>query len=166
MRQRLGIAVALAGNPDFLMLDEPANGLDPEGIIEIRELLLRLNREEGITILISSHILDELARLATHFGFIDKGVMVQEITARELEHACRRRTHMVVTSTAILSRVLDESGLEHTVLSGTEAEVFGTIDITGLVLKLADRDCRVISITEQEENLESYFMNLVGARKK
>lgn len=166
MRQRLGIAIALAGSPDFLMLDEPINGLDPEGIIEIRELILKLNREKGITVLISSHILDELARVATHFGFIDKGVMVQEITAKELEHECRKRTRMVVTNMAVLSRILDESGLEHEVLSDGAANVFGEPDITELVLKLAARNCRVISITEQEENLESYFMNLVGARKK
>lgn len=166
MRQRLGIAVCLAGNPDFLMLDEPINGLDPEGIIEIRELILKLNREEGITILISSHILDELARVATHFGFIDKGRIVREITAEELEHECRKRTHMVVSDTSVLSQVLDEFGLEHTVLSGAEANVFGEIDITEVVLRLAEKNCRVQSISEQEENLESYFMNLVGARKK
>lgn len=166
MRQRLGIAVCLAGNPDFLMLDEPINGLDPEGIIEIRELILKLNREEGITILISSHILDELARVATHFGFIDKGRIVREITAEELEHECRKRTHMVVSDTSVLSQVLDEFGLEHTVLSGTEANVFGEIDITEVVLRLAGKNCRVQSMSEQEENLESYFMNLVGASKK
>lgn len=166
MRQRLGIAVCLAGNPDFLMLDEPINGLDPEGIIEIRELILKLNREQGITILISSHILDELAKIATHFGFIDRGKIVQEITAKELEHECRKRTRIVVTNASAFSQTLDESGLEYTMLSGTEANVYGEIDITGLVLKLAERDCRVVSFAEQEENLESYFMNLVGARKK
>lgn len=82
MKQRLGIAVALCGGPDFLILDEPVNGLDPEGIIEMRELILRLNRERQITVLISSHILDELARLATHYGFIDGGRMVREMSAR------------------------------------------------------------------------------------
>ena len=78
MKQRLGIAIALVGEPDFLVLDEPVNGLDPQGIVEMRQMLLKLNRERRITMIIASHILDELSRLATHYGFIDHGRMVQE----------------------------------------------------------------------------------------
>ena len=87
MKQRLGIAIALANKPDLLVLDEPINGLDPQGIIEIRELLLKLNQEFGMTILISSHFLDELSRIATHYGFIDNGRMVREIRSSDIKSA-------------------------------------------------------------------------------
>ena len=97
MRQRLGIAVALAGNPDFLVLDEPVNGLDPQGIIEMRELILKLNREHGITVLISSHILDKLARLATYYGFIDSGHMIREMSAEELEEKLELDTNTLLS---------------------------------------------------------------------
>ena len=103
MRQRLGIALALAGDPDFLVLDEPINGMDPQGIIEMRELILRLNREQQITFLISSHILDELSRLATHYGFIDKGHIIQEISAQDLENICRKYIQVEVSDTTVLA---------------------------------------------------------------
>ena len=162
MRQRLGIAIALAGNPDFLILDEPVNGLDPQGIVEIRELILKLNRERGITVLISSHILDELSKLATHFGFIDKGKIVKEISAADLESACRKCTRITVSDTKILSRVLDKMGLEYSVESETEAEIYNDINITDLTLKLFDEHCNVKSVSEHNENLESFYINLVG----
>ena len=162
MRQRLGIAIALAGNPDFLVLDEPINGLDPQGIIEVRELILKLNRENGITFLISSHILDELSKLATHFGFIDKGKIVKEISAADLESACRKCTRITVSDTKILSRVLDKMGLEYSVESETEAEIYNDINITDLTLKLFDEHCNVKSVSERNENLESFYINLVG----
>ena len=98
MRQRLGIAIALCGNQDLLILDEPINGLDPQGIIEIRELILKLNHDRNITFIISSHILDELSRIATHYGFIDSGRIVREMSAKELENACRKSLSVNVTS--------------------------------------------------------------------
>ena len=97
MKQRLGIAIALVGNPDFLILDEPINGLDPEGIIEIRELILRLNKERQITFLISSHYLDELSKIATEYGFIDKGKIIKEISKKELEKSSRKRIEIKVS---------------------------------------------------------------------
>ncbi|MDO5410577.1 MAG: ATP-binding cassette domain-containing protein [Lachnospiraceae bacterium] len=162
MRQRLGIAIALAGDPDFLLLDEPVNGLDPQGIVEIRELILKLNQEHAITVLISSHILDELSKLATHFGFIDNGRIIKEISAADLESICRKRIHLTVSDTKVLSRVLDECGLEYRILSEYEADIFGKISVTELTLKLSAQDCEVRSMKECDESLENYYINLVG----
>lgn len=162
MRQRLGIAVALAGDPDFLVLDEPVNGLDPQGIVEIRELILRLNRERNITVLISSHILDELSRLATHYGFIDRGSMLEEISAKDLENVCRKCVRVTVSDINALVQVLDSMGMEHIIRSDTAADVYGTVDITGLTLALAEKNCKVAAIQEQDETLENYYINLVG----
>lgn len=162
MRQRLGIAVALAGNPDFLLLDEPVNGLDPEGIIEIRELILRLNRERQITVLISSHILGELSRLATHYGFIDQGRIVREISAKELEQACRKCLRLRVSDTVALARVLSERNLEYTIVSDTEADLYDAPEVTGLVQALARENCVVQAMQERDESLEGYYVNLIG----
>lgn len=162
MRQRLGIAVALAGDPDFLVLDEPVNGLDPQGIIEIRELILKLNKERQITVLISSHILDELSRLATHYGFIDKGRMVKEISAEELEAACRKCIRFKVTDTKILAYVLDSMNVDYHILSDTQADVFAEPNITKLTLALAEKNCEILSLQERDETLESYYINLIG----
>lgn len=165
MKQRLGIAVALMGNPDFLVLDEPVNGLDPQGIIEIRELILKLNKEKQITVLISSHILDELSRLATHYGFIDKGRLVKEISAAELEAACRKCIKVEVTDTKALVRVLDTEGLEYEIISDTVANIYGKVNLSQLVLALAKEECELISSHEQDESLENYFINLVGGEE-
>lgn len=162
MRQRLGIAIALAGDPDFLVLDEPINGLDPQGIVEVRELLLKLNRERQITVLISSHILDELSRLATHYGFIDHGHMVKEISAQELEKACRKCIRVEVSDTKILALVLDRIGMEYAIHSDTEADIYGTIQVTELVALLAKEQCEVIRMQERDESLESYYIRLIG----
>ena len=162
MKQRLGIAVALAGDPDFLVLDEPVNGLDPQGIIEIRELILKLNRERQISVLISSHILDELSRLATHYGFIDSGRMVKEISAEELDTVCRKCVRLVVSDVKPLARVLDSMGIEYNILSPTQADVFARVNLSGLVNALAKEDCELIAAQERDESLESYYVNIVG----
>ena len=162
MRQRLGIAVALAGNPDFLVLDEPVNGLDPQGIIEIRELILKLNRERQVTILISSHILDELSRIATYYGFVDHGRIVKEMSAKELEAACRKCMFVEVSSTKALAQVLTEMNLEYLVLSETTAYIYGKVSISKLVLALAEKECELVTVKEQDESLESYYVSLVG----
>lgn len=162
MRQRLGIAVALAGDPDFLVLDEPTNGLDPQGIIEMRELILKLNREKHITVLISSHILDELARLATHYGFIDSGRMVKEVSAAELEANCRKCIRIEVSDVKALSRVLDGMKLEYSISSNTGADIYGSIGVTQLALALKKENCEILTIKEHDESLEGYYVSLVG----
>lgn len=165
MRQRLGIAVALAGDPDFLVLDEPVNGLDPQGIIEMRELILKLNREHGITVLISSHILDELSRLATHYDFIDGGRMVKEMSAAELEARCRKCMRIEVSDTSVLARVLDGMGADYSISDDTRADIYAELPVTALVSALAAENCTVNSIKEQDESLESFYMNLVGGER-
>ena len=165
MRQRLGIAIALVGDPDFLVLDEPVNGLDPQGIIEMRELILKLNREQEMTVLISSHILDELSRLATHYGFIDGGRIVKEISAEELEAACRKCVRMEVSDTGALARILDEMKIEYKIITGETADVYAKVNVSHLTAALAKENCEVISMQERDESLESYYISLVGGGK-
>lgn len=162
MKQRLGIAIALAGEPDFLVLDEPINGLDPQGIVETRELIQKLNRERQMTVLISSHILDELSRLATHYGIVDHGRMIKELSAEELDAACRKCVRIEVSDTASMARVLDAMGLEYQITSSSAAEVFTKISVTKLVMALAKENCEVLSMQEKDETLESYYISLVG----
>ncbi|MBR3666413.1 MAG: ATP-binding cassette domain-containing protein [Ruminococcus sp.] len=162
MRQRLGIAVALCGKPDFLVLDEPINGLDPQGIIEMRELILKLNRENNITILISSHILDELSKIATHYGFINGGQIVREMSAEELENECRKCVRVKVTDTAALARVLDGMDMEYKIIDDELADIFATPNITKLAFSLWEEKCEILSASEHDENLEGFFISLVG----
>ena len=162
MRQRLGIAIALAGSPDFLILDEPVNGLDPQGIIEIRELILKLNRERGITVLISSHILDELHRLATWYGFIDGGRIVKEMSAEELDAVCRKYLRVSVSNMTALTNVLDRMQRKYSVISTTEADIYDDLSVSELTHALDAENCTVFSMKEQAESLESYFISLVG----
>lgn len=162
MRQRLGIAVALCGNPDLLVLDEPINGLDPQGIIDVRELILKLNREKKITIIISSHILDELSKIATHYGFINDGRIVREMSAEELEQECRKCMRINVTDTTVLARVLDTMKLDYKIIDNEIADIYGSPNITDLALSLWDEKCKIITVSEHDENLESFFISLVG----
>lgn len=162
MRQRLGIAVALCGNSDFLVLDEPTNGLDPQGIVEIRELILKLNREQKITVLISSHILDELSKLATYYGFIDNGKIIREMSAQQLESACRKCMRITVTDPSALARVLDGMGIEYKIVDNSNADVYAKPNITQLSLALVKEGCEILSVQEQDESLESFYMSLVG----
>jgi ABC-2 type transport system ATP-binding protein len=162
MKQRLGIAIALSGDPRLLILDEPTNGLDPQGIVEMREMILKLNRNREITVLISSHILDELSRLATHYGIIDHGQMVKELSAQELNAACRKCVRVEVSDTSVLARVLDAMGVEYQIISDTTADVFASVNVTQLTLALAKEKCEVLSMQERDESLENYFLSLTG----
>lgn len=165
MRQRLGIAAALLGSPDVLILDEPMNGLDPEGIVEMRELITRLNQEREITFIISSHILDELSRTATTFGFIERGRMIEEISSEELHRRCRKNTRITVLDTSKLAPVLDDMGLEYTVESKHVALIFGDVEVTPFVLSLHARGIEVSRMEAHDESLESYYIRLVGGEK-
>ena len=165
MRQRLGIANALMGNPKLLILDEPINGLDPMGIVEIRELLKKINKEKDMTILISSHILSELSELATTYGIISNGKLIEEITAKQLSEKCRQYIDLKVDDTAraviLLERELGISNYE--VLEDSNIKVFSNLDNVGEVNSLLSRSGIIVeSISVKGENLEEYFMNKVG----
>ena len=165
MRQRLGIANALMGNPKLLILDEPINGLDPMGIVEIRELLKKINKEKDMTILISSHILSELSELATTYGIISNGKLIEEITAKQLSEKCRQYIDLKVDDTAraviLLERELGVSDYE--VLEDSNIKVFSNLDNVGEVNSLLSRSGIIVeSISVKGENLEEYFMNKVG----
>ena len=164
MRQRLAMAVALAGDPDFLVLDEPVNGLDPQGIIEVRELILKLNQKHQVTVMISSHNLDELSRLATVYGFIDHGRMVKEIAADELEKTCRKCVELSVGSPEAAVETLELTGADYRVTAADTVEIYGEIGLSDLLLKLAQNGCAVLSMKARDESLESYYLSLVGGR--
>ena len=162
MKQRLGIAIALVGNPDILILDEPINGLDPEGIIEIRELILKLNKEKGITFLISSHYLDELSKIATCYGFIDKCRIVKEIDSDELEQNFKKRTQINVSNIKECVKYLEECKISYKVISDEIIDIYEKVNVSNLVLALSKRNCIVNDFQEKGESLENYYLNLIG----
>lgn len=168
MKQRLGIAMTLMGEPDLLILDEPTNGLDPEGIIEIRQMLKKLNQEKGLTILISSHILGELSKLATRYGIINDGVLVDEFTEEELVERCQSSLVVKVNDVNKASEILkSELNTEKfSVLNENTLEVFDFIDSPGTVnTVLAKNDIVVESISKKSVDLEEYFMKVIGGNK-
>jgi ABC-2 type transport system ATP-binding protein len=165
MRQRLGLAIALCGNPEFIILDEPTNGLDPQGIIEIRELVIKLNKERGITFLISSHILDELARMATHYGFIDKGHIVRQMSNEALRKESHKAIKMTVNDTKLLAKAIESRGLKYKIIDNRTADIYEDINFSEMA-KLCDKTgCMVEKMEENEENLESFYLSLIGGGK-
>ena len=163
MRQRLGIGMAMAGNPEMLILDEPINGLDPQGIIEIRDLLQRLNREKGITIIISSHILSELSKLATNFAFVEDGTVVKEVTTEEVENAGGVQSDFFSSDPQGLLRVLKEKGLEARIEEGTGIiKVKGVFNLTDVVTEASKQGVNIARVSTRDTDLETYFINLVG----
>lgn len=167
MRQRLGIANALLGNPKLLILDEPINGLDPKGIIEIRELLKKINREKDITILISSHILGELSELATTYGIISHGKLIEEITAKQLAEKCRQYIDLIVDDTKKSVILLEkEFGInDYEVLANNEIRIYSHLDQSGMINStLSKNGILVDKIAIKGEKLEEYFMEVVGGK--
>ena len=164
MKQRLGIAFAMLDNPDFVILDEPINGLDPIGISELRETLKKLNEESNITMLISSHILSELYLLANRFCFIEKGKIIKELSKKELDVECSRaiviKTNNVKETCLILEKELNTTNYK--VIDKHEVRLYDYLDNSGKVNKeLAKNDIDVISIYESGISLEDYFKSIV-----
>lgn len=165
MKQRLGLAISLFRSPDFLILDEPINGLDPEGIKEIRELLLKMNKEKGITILISSHILGELSKIATHYGIIRDGVLIEEFEADELQNRCRRCRKLIVDNDELAVSILEEK----LKIQNYDVPKAGTIRVFESFEKQEQMNRELIlggvNIKESfltGQDLEGYFMELLG----
>lgn len=167
MKQRLAIGIALLGSPDFLILDEPINGLDPTGIKNIRELLIKLNREKEITIIISSHILGELSKIATSYGIINNGALVDEFTSAELETRCKRSLKIKVDNVKLASNILETviGTTNYDVLDDSTIRLFDNIDNSGLITsELCKNNVIVDSVTPVGQDLEEYFMDLMEVK--
>ena len=162
MRQRLGIAMSLINKPKLMLLDEPLNGLDPEGIAELRDLLITLCKDKGITILISSHILSELEKIASHYGFISKGHLLEEITTEELHNKCRKSLCLKVNDIQKTEQLLKENGYEDlkTSLNG-EVRIYSEVKIVDIVNLLDKNNIEILGINSSDESVEDYYLNLV-----
>ncbi len=165
MKQRLGLALALMSHPEFLILDEPINGLDPEGVAEFRQLFRRLNRDRQTTILISSHILSELSAVATCYGFLEKGKLLEEITAQELQEKCRVCLRLEVDDAAKASVVLHlRLGTDSfKVLPDNTVELYEYLDRPQAVSQaMAEEGVSLLGMERQGSDLEAYFLGLIG----
>lgn len=169
MKQRLQLGITLMGNPDFLVLDEPTNGLDPEGITQVRDLLLKLNKEKQITVLLSSHILGELSKIATCYGIIKQGVLVEEISKEELLTKCRRCLKLQVNDTKKASVILENHchTKQYDILDANTIRIFDFLkQPEGINRKLVENGIEVKSLQETGQDLEEYFMELMGGKEE
>lgn len=164
MKQRLGIALALAGDPEFIVLDEPINGLDPQGIVEMREIITRLSAERGITILVSSHILEELHKVADSFGIIHNGLLVDELTAEELSARCGEYTVVRSNDNEAVIAVLGEWGLRDFMIAEDGAVYISDFieDLAGLLRALVKKDIAVTEFVRKHSTLEEYYLRKTG----
>lgn len=164
MKQRLGIAMALVGEPDFLILDEPINGLDPQGIAEMRHMLLRLKEEKHMTIMISSHILEELYKVADTFGIIHNGSLIQELTREELSERCNDHIELVVDDTSAACTIIEQTGItNYKVTDAHTIHIYEQLSRAGeLNTALVGGGCTIQSSRTVQEQLEDYFLNLTG----
>ena len=165
MKQRLGIALALINDPTILLLDEPLNGLDPQGIAELRNLLLELNKEKGITMLISSHILSELEKIASHYGFISHGKLIEEISAADLFKKCQKSTVIKVDDVANATKTLEEMKLRFALKETDEINIYDQVNISKLISKLSQNNVSVLAVNTNEESIEEYYFSLIGGAK-
>lgn len=165
MRQRLSIAVSLLSNPEFLILDEPANGLDPEGIKEIRDIINDLHKN-NVTVLISSHLLDELAKVATKFGILNKGKIIQEITKEELENKEKPLQILSLSKVEGIEEILNSLGIEkYKLLSNNRLVIPMQESISPIINALEQKEINVMSIEEKKRTIEEYFLKLIGGEK-
>ena len=166
MRQRLGIALALINKPKLMFLDEPMNGLDPEGIAELRDLLIELNQKDGITVLISSHILSELEKIASCYGFISHGKIIQEITAQELKEKCRKSLMVKVDNIEKAEKALKGIGIhDYKVSTNGEIQIYDNVKIKDVMACLDAADVSISAINSSEESVEEYYLNLIKEGK-
>jgi ABC-2 type transport system ATP-binding protein len=164
MRQRLGIAMALISKPQFLILDEPNNGLDPEGIRDLRQLLLKLNQEQGLTMLISSHMLTELSKLATRYGFIDRGKLLREINVEELKKESRQATILQLSSSKLKIDELNAAGLKDFELIGSSLRIYGQQSLQPYLNELLKQHIELVNMQKESDDLEAFFMNMIGGK--